>query len=74
MPATVVKCDPQTITGNPEKITTSHIERFNLRTRIAVGRMERLTNAFSKRLENLKGALALHIAVKNFLGFIRGFA
>jgi hypothetical protein len=66
MPATVVKCDPRPIIGNPGRITTSHIERFNLTTRMCVRRMARLTNAFSKRLENLKAAIALHIAYYNF--------
>ena len=54
------------ITGNPGQITTSHIERFNLTTRMAVRRMARLTNAFSKRLENLKAAIALQFAHYNF--------
>lgn len=66
MPAKVVKCDPQVIIGNPERITTSHIERFNLTTRRSVRRMAKLTNAFSKKLENLKSAVALQIAYYNF--------
>lgn len=66
MPATVVKCDPQIIAGNPGRFTTSDIERFNLTTRMAVRRMARLTNAFSKRLENLKAAIALQFAYYNF--------
>ena len=66
MPATAVRCDPQTITGNPERITTSYIERLNLTTGMCVRRMARLTNAFSKKLENLKAAVALHFAYYNF--------
>jgi IS1 family transposase len=65
-PARVVKCNPQPMIGKPERITTSHIERFNLTTRMCVRRMARLTNAFSKRLESLKAAIALHIAFYNF--------
>jgi len=57
------------INGNPDKsfICTSHVERQNLTMRMAMRRFTRLTNAFSKKLENLKVALSLHFAHYNFL-------
>jgi hypothetical protein len=56
------------ITGLPNlrMISTSHIERQNLTIRMQLLRFTRLTNAFSKKLENLKTACALHFAHYNF--------
>jgi IS1 family transposase len=51
---------------NPAVICTSHIERQNLSIRMMVRRLTRLTNAFSKKRENLRAALALHFAYYNF--------
>ena len=57
------------IMGNPapEHISTSSVERQNLTMRMAMRRFTRLTNAFSKKLANLKAALALHFAHYNFV-------
>ena len=54
--------------GRPDlaHICTSHVERQNLTMRMAMRRFTRLTNAFSKKLENLKAACALHFAYYNF--------
>jgi transposase-like protein len=54
--------------GNPgeDRICTSHIERQNLSMRMMMRRLTRLTNAFSKKWENLQAALALHFAYYNF--------
>ncbi len=49
----------------PDHISTSHVERQNLHMRMAIRRMTRLTNAFSKKLDNLKAACALHFAYYN---------
>jgi len=42
------------------------VERQNLTMRMSMRRFTRLTNAFSKKLENLKAAVALHFAYYNF--------
>lgn len=54
--------------GNPDEkhISTSHIERQNLTMRMMMRRFTRLTNGFSKKLENMKAACALHFAFYNF--------
>jgi IS1 family transposase len=51
---------------DPKRICTSHIERQNLTMRMQMRRFTRLTNAFSKKLTNLKAACALHFAHYNF--------
>jgi IS1 family transposase len=67
-PAQITSALPIPVTGrpNPRLISTSHIERQNLTIRMQLRRFTRLTNAFSKKLENLKAALALHFAWYNF--------
>jgi len=67
-PGALVDARPIPISGNPKPhlISTSHIERQNLTIRMQLRRFTRLTNAFSKKLENLKAALALHFAWYNF--------
>ena len=67
-PGEIVDARPIPITGNPKPrlISTSHIERQNLTIRMQLRRFTRLTNAFSKKLENMKAALALHFAWYNF--------
>lgn len=54
--------------GNPDPkhVSTSFIERQNLTLRMQIRRLTRLTNAFSKKVENLKAAVALHFAWYNF--------
>ena len=54
--------------GNPEKknISTSYVERQNLTMRMSMRRFTRLTNAFSKKVENLEAAVALHFMYYNF--------
>ena len=51
---------------DPEHISTSLVERQNLTMRMQIRRFTRLTNAYSKRLANLKAAVALHFAHYNF--------
>lgn len=56
------------ITGNPEArhISTSFVERQNLTMRMSMRRFTRLTNAFSKKLDNHKAAVALYFMWYNF--------
>jgi transposase-like protein/IS1 family transposase len=67
-PAEVVDSVPVEIMGRPvrERICTSHIERQNLSIRMGMRRMTRLTNAFSKKWENLQAAYSLWFAFYNF--------
>jgi hypothetical protein len=48
------------------RISTSHIESQNLTLRMHCRRLTRLTNAFSKKLENFMAAVALNFAYYNF--------
>jgi IS1 family transposase len=52
---------------DPDRATTSHVERQNLTMRMQMRRFTRLTNAFSKSLKNLHSAVALHFAHYNFV-------
>ena len=67
-PPDVTHAEKVPIMGNPdrEKICTSHVERQNLTIRMCMRRLTRLTNAFSKKWENLWAAYCLHFAYYNF--------
>lgn len=56
------------VIGKPskDKISTSFVERQNLTMRMSMRRFTRLTNAFSKKVENLGHAVALHFMFYNF--------
>ena len=56
------------ITGKPDPnyVSTSYVERQNLTMRMTMRRFTRLTNAFSKKAENLAHAIALHFMNYNF--------
>ncbi len=68
-PAEVVDSVPTIVFGNPDRdrICTSHIERQNLSIRMGMRRMTRLTNAFSKKWDNLAAAYSLWFAYYNFV-------
>lgn len=67
-PARVVEAIRKPVWGQPDpkKICTSHVENQNRTMRMAIRRLTRLTNAFSKKWENLRASLALHFAWFNF--------
>lgn len=67
-PAECTGTDILRISGNPEPkdISTSFIERQNLTMRMSMRRFTRLTNGFSKKIENLEYAVALHFMYYNF--------
>lgn len=68
-PPQVVSTERTNIIGRPDPshVSTSFIERQNLTMRMQMRRFTRLTNAFSKKVENLKAAVALHFAHYNFV-------
>jgi hypothetical protein len=67
-PAQCIGIEKHKINGNPENkaISTSFVERQNLTMRMNMRRFTRLTNAFSKKVENLYYAVALHFMYYNF--------
>lgn len=68
-PPRVSEVVPTIICGDPDpdRISTSLVERQNLTMRQNIRRFTRLTNAFSKKLDNLKAALAVHFYHYNFM-------
>lgn len=68
-PAVCIGCDMKTVSGNPnpKHVSTSYVERQNLNMRMGMRRFTRLTNAFSKKLENHAHAVALHFMYCNFV-------
>jgi len=67
-PPDMVKSETHVVLGDPDrrKVSTSHVERQNLTMRMKMRRMTRLTNGFSKKIDGLESAVALHFMHYNF--------
>lgn len=68
-PAGLTRVEYKPVMGSPDpsRISTSFVERQNLTMRMHMRRFTRLTNAFSKKLENHVNAISLHFAYYNFV-------
>jgi IS1 family transposase len=68
-PEKCVSCESKIITGNPDAkhISTSYVERHNWTVRTAMRRYTRLSNGFSRKVENHAAAVALNYFAYNFI-------
>lgn len=68
-PASCLGCESKAVTGQPDPkhVSTSFVERQNLTMRMGMRRFTRLTNAFSKKVDNHAAAIALHFMYYNFV-------
>ncbi|MGD0618515.1 MAG: IS1 family transposase [Bryobacteraceae bacterium] len=68
-PPECISCERKAIVGYPDPghVSTSFIERANLTMRMGMRRFTRLTNGFSKKIENHTAAIALHMMHYNFV-------
>jgi hypothetical protein len=65
-PAEVIAVEREVVNGLPTNISTSYVERSNLTLRMSSKRFARLSNGFSKRLENHCAAVSLYVMHYNF--------
>lgn len=67
-PPKCIGCRREAISGRPKRkdVSTSIVERQNLTMRMGMRRFTRLTNGFSKKIQNLEYAVALHFMYYNF--------
>ena len=65
-PAHVVSVEREVVSGVPLHISTSYVERQNLSLCMGARRLTRLTNGFSKKIENHVAAISLYVANYNF--------
>ncbi len=67
-PPKIVRADADPVMGDPDpdRVSKSYVERQNLTMRMNIRRLTRLTNGFSKKIENHAHAMALHFMYYNF--------
>ena len=67
-PAICIGCEMKTVSGDPDPkhVSTSYVERHNLSMRMGMRRFTRLTNAFSKKIQNHAAMVAIYAVHYNF--------
>ncbi len=68
-PAVCIGCEMKAVSGNPDPkhVSTSYVERQNLTMRMHMRRFTRLTNGFSKKIDNHAYAVAVHFMYCNYV-------
>ena len=66
-PAAVIAVERDVVSGVPSEISTSYVERSHLTLRMSSKRFARLSNGFSKRIENHCVAVSLHVSFYNLV-------